>query len=149
MSDAIKAGFLYLLILDIIRKSFNDSMIDSNAYIRETDKKGVDVFTNINTAYDKLYGSPEIQSLLSAINKETSLKDPLIDFVALLRPFFVKPNIDNSRIEAQKGYFLFEPYKESENVTITDINEDIKKGLPLKIIRLLFQQIEKKQFSRI
>lgn len=147
MSDAIKAGIF--ISADIIRKSYNDSTIDSNAYIRETDKKGVDVFTNVNNAYDKLYGSPEIQSLLTDINKETSLKDPLIDFVALLRPFFVKPNIDNSRIEAQKGYFLFEPYKESENVTITDINEDIKKGLPLKIIRLLFQQIEKKQFSRI
>lgn len=49
-------------------------MIDSNAYIREADRKGVDVFTNINTAYDKLYGSPEIQSLISAINKETILK---------------------------------------------------------------------------
>lgn len=114
MSDAIKAGFLYLLILDIIRKSFNDSMIDSNAYIREADRKGVDVFTNINTAYDKLYVSPEIQSLLSAINKETILKDTLTDFVALLRPFFVKTNIDNSRVKAQKGYFLFELYKESE-----------------------------------
>ncbi|NUG39759.1 FRG domain-containing protein [Lactobacillus mellis] len=125
MSDAIKAGIF--ISADIIRKSYNDSTIDSNAYIRETDKKGVDVFTNVNNAYDKLYGSPEIQSLLTDINKETSLKDPLIDFVALLRPFFVKPNIDNSRIEAQKGYFLFEPYKESENVTITDINEDIKK----------------------
>ena len=127
MSDAIKAGIF--ISADIIRKSYNDSTIDSNAYIRETDKKGVDVFTNVNNVYDKLYGSQEIQSLLTAItiNKESSLKDPLIDFVALLRPFFVKPNIDNSRIEAQKGYFLFEPYKESENVTITDINEDIKK----------------------
>lgn len=37
------------------------------------------------------------------------------------------PNIDNSRVEAQKGYFLFELYKESENVTMADINEDIKK----------------------
>lgn len=125
MSDAIKAGVF--ISADIIRKSFNDSMIDSNAYILQADRKGVDVFTNVNNAYDKLYGSPEIQSLLSAINKETILKDPLIDFVALLRPFFVKPNIDNSRVEAQKGYFLFELYKESENVTMADINEDIKK----------------------
>ena len=83
MSDAIKAGVF--ISADIIRKSFNDSMIDSNAYIREADRKGVDVFTNVNNAYDKLYVSPEIQSLLSAINKETIIKDPLIDFVALLR----------------------------------------------------------------
>lgn len=125
MSDTIKAGVF--ISPNILIKSYNGSTIDLDAYIRETDRKGVDVFTNVNNAYDKLYGSPEIQSLLTDINKETSLKDPLIDFVALLRPFFVKPNIDNSRIEAQKGYFLFEPYKESENFTIADINEDIKK----------------------
>lgn len=123
-------------------------MIDSNAYISEDDRKGVDVFTNVNNAYDKLYDSPEIQSLLSAINTETILKDPLIDFVALLRPFFVKDNIDNSRIEAQKGYFLFELYKESENVTIADINEDIKK-FSFEEYSITIPTNRKRQFSRI
>lgn len=131
MSDAIDANAFTPTNTPI--KAWNyDLTIDLNAYIDEINRKAVDVFTNVNNAYDKLYGSQEMQSLLTAItinkdNKESSLKDPLIDFVALLRPFFVKPNIDNSRIEAQEGYFLFEPYKESENVTITDINEDIKK----------------------
>ena len=51
---------------------------------------------------------------LLLIKRRSLSKGPLIDFVALLRPFFVKTNIDNSRVKAQKGYFLFELYKESE-----------------------------------
>ena len=126
MSDAIDANAFTPTNTPI--KAWNyDFTIDLNAYIDEINRKAVDIFTNVNNAYDKLYGSPEIQSLLKAINKEMRLKDPVIDFVALLHPFFVSPSINNPRIEAQKGAFLFEPYEESENFTKADINEDIKK----------------------
>ncbi len=127
MSDAIQVHVF--TPPNILIKAYNDkdSTIDESAYIKETDKQGTDAFMNVNNAYDKLYDSPEIQSLLTAINKEMRLKDPVIDFVALLHPFFVSPSINNPRIEAQEGAFLFEPYEESENFTKADINEDIKK----------------------
>ncbi|KJY48081.1 hypothetical protein JG29_15960 [Bombilactobacillus mellis] len=134
MSDVIEADvFIPSNTLTKIYNyyNYNDFKIDVDAYvdayIEETNRKAVDIFTNVNNAYDKLYGSPEIQSLLIAINKEMRLKDPVIDFVALLHPFFVSPSINNPRIEAQEGAFLFEPYEESENFTKADINEDIKK----------------------
>lgn len=73
----------------------------------EPDKKDYD---SIERLYKELNKSYEIQCLYHDIRRDSGYFDEIIDFSTLLHPFFVEPSINNERLRAQSGFFLFEPY---------------------------------------
>lgn len=82
--------------------------------------------------YNELNGQYEIKCLYHDIKRDVGYFDEVIDFFNLLNPIFVEPLVNNERLRAQSGFFLFEPY-ESNKYNPELIHADISKRFGLEI----------------
>ena len=115
------------------------------------DKEFYKALITVSDAYDELNYSEQVQSLYSSISKDIGYFPRVIDFLGLLHPFFVRPNINNPRINAQSGYFLFEPYEYTNYEStekLSKINYDIEKRLVLKNLSITIPSCKKKSILK-
>lgn len=69
----------------------------------------------------ELNSNPAIKALYHAIRTDIGDFTTDIDFESLQIPFFFEPPINNERIKAQHGYFLFEPFFDNGKGNLEDI----------------------------
>lgn len=69
----------------------------------------------------ELNSNPAIKALYHAIRTDIGDFTTDIDFESLQIPFFFEPPINNERIKAQHGYFLFEPFFDDGKGNLEDI----------------------------
>ena len=133
-------------IHDEVKQSYQDNTeIDYfNVWYNDQIKKekSEDILNNIelkaynkrkfkyNEKYDSLNDSYEIKCLYHDIRRDVNYFDNIINFHQLLLPFFVEPSLNNERLRAQSGFFLFEPYA-AKSCVPKNIHDNIKKNISL------------------
>lgn len=97
-------------------------------------------YDSISEIYDEINKSYEVQCLYHDLRRDLGYFATIIDFKGLIHPFFVEPSINNERLRAQSGFFLFEPY-DSSKMDSEKIHKEINdklgvddKGNELKVV---------------
>lgn len=88
------------------------------------------IYDFLNDYYKDINQSYEVQCLYHDIKRDTGYFSDLINFRTLLHPFFVEPSLNNERLRAQSGFFLFEPY-DGASCSLESIHNDIDNKVSL------------------
>lgn len=93
--------------------------------------KDKEIYDSLEKLYNGINKSYELQCLYHDIKRDTGYFADLINFRTLLHPFFVEPSLNNERLRAQSGFFLFEPY-DGTSCSLESIHDDIDKKVSLQ-----------------
>lgn len=99
-------------------------------YYEQLSEENQKVYDSLNDFYKEINQSYEMQCLYHDIKRDTGYFADLINFRTLLHPFFVEPSINNERLRAQSGFFLFEPY-DGTSCSLENIHDDIDNKVSL------------------
>lgn len=110
----------YLDLVKQFPKGYYDQLSEEN---QEVYNSLTDIYNDINQSY-------EVQCLYHDIKSDTGYFADLINFRTLLHPFFVEPSLNNERLRAQSGFFLFEPYN-GTSCSLKSIHDDIDNKVSL------------------
>lgn len=121
-------------------------------YSDQLSKKDKETYESLNKFYDEINQSYELQCLYHDIKRDTGYFADLINFRTLIHPFFVEPSLNNERLRAQSGFFLFEPYDGIE-CNLESIHDDIDDKVSLynqnnEPIRLVIPGYNKKDILK-
>lgn len=121
-------------------------------YYEQLSGESKKTYDSLNDIYNDINQSYEVQCLYHDIKRDTGYFADLINFRTLLHPFFVEPSLNNERLQAQSGFFLFEPY-DGTSCSLESIHNDIDNKVSLynrdsKPIKLVIPSGNKQQILK-
>jgi hypothetical protein len=109
--------------MDLVRKF-------PEGYYKQLTPESKKIYDSLNDIYNDINRSYVVQCLYHDIKRDTGYFADLINFRTLIHPFFVEPSLNNERLRAQSGFFLFEPYN-GLSCSLESIHDDIDSKVSL------------------